>query len=170
MDTLQEEFSSKCSMDNENHDLEFDESIPEPETSYPPDHSYQDERDYLKTMVKTIDLWKIRLRKEKLDKSWVKFLFCQNQKMIQYQKYILFDGYHPMYDDLDDNQKKEITKMGKIIQLTRTKICSKTIEPKTILLYLKKVYNGLEELVNQLQVKQDCDKSINMIIKKVKNL
>lgn len=170
MNDLEEEFSSKCSIDDDNEFEHFDNTVPTLSDNLPHEHCQDKEREYLKVMLKTIDLWKMKMKKEKPDKKWVKFLFLQNEKMKYYQKYIQFDGNHETYDDLPNEHRNEITKIGKIISLTRTKICSKMIEPKITLLYLKKVYSGLSDIINTIQTKQSTDKSINMIIRKIKNI
>ena len=169
MNGLETDFSSKLNMEDDD-ELQFDDSFPEPGDELPENHSYQEERQYLRTMIKTADLWKLRLKKEKPDKNWVKFLFSQNEKLKTYQKYVLFDGSNSTYDDLSEEDRKEITKIGKIIKLTRAKICSKYTEPAKILLYIKKVYSGIDELVGKLEMKKEETKTINMIIRKIKHI
>lgn len=171
METIEEEFSNKCSIAQDTDDIIFDTDLPEAASELPDDHSHDDERQYLYNMIKTVDIWKAKLKKNNPDNTWKKFLFTQNEKMKMYQKYILFEGDNDTYSNLPNNLRKEITKVGKIIKLTRIKICSSVIEPKTVLIYLKKVYTYLSSLVDQIELKEESsDKQISMVIQKIKTI
>lgn len=173
MNELSDNFSLQCSIKTETENMyDLDMSLPEKCHILPSSHSVDAEREYLKTAVKTISLWRMKIKKGDVSSSpeWMKFRIYHNDKLQYYQKYITFDGSNDIYNDLPDNIRTDITKLGKVIILTRRILCSKSSEPDKVLKYLKKTYTFLNDVISPFpheeEVKQD-DK-MKIIIKKIK--